>query len=78
MILSRPACQAAQKSFAQAAGIAARLYHDEERPAPLETSVPGIFAADDVPSGSVKRSAAAVGEGGMAVAGVHEALARPA
>jgi len=51
---------------------------DEERPAPLETSVPGIFAADDVPSGSVKRSAAAVGEGGMAVAGVHEALARPA
>jgi thioredoxin reductase (NADPH) len=48
------------------------------QPAALETSVPGIFAAGDVRSGSVKRCAAAVGEGGMAVAGVHEALARPA
>jgi thioredoxin reductase (NADPH) len=44
-------------------------------PGPLETSVPGIFAAGDVRSGSVKRCAAAVGEGGMAVAGVHDALA---
>jgi thioredoxin reductase (NADPH) len=44
-------------------------------PSPLETSVPGIFAAGDVRSGSVKRCAAAVGEGGMAIAGVHEALA---
>jgi thioredoxin reductase (NADPH) len=43
-------------------------------PGPLETSVPGIFAAGDVRSGSVKRCAAAVGEGGMAVEGVHEAL----
>ena len=43
-------------------------------PGPLETSVPGIFAAGDVRSGSVKRCAAAVGEGGMAVAGVQEAL----
>lgn len=44
-------------------------------PGPLETSVPGIFAAGDVRSGSIKRCAAAVGEGGMAVAGVHEAIA---
>ncbi len=44
-------------------------------PAPLETSLPGIFAAGDVRSGSVKRCAAAVGEGGMAVAGIHAALA---
>src|SRR6266404_537513 len=44
-------------------------------PGPLETSQPGIFAVGDVRSGSVKRCAAAVGEGGMAVAGVHEALA---
>lgn len=44
-------------------------------PGPMETSVPGIFAAGDVRSGSVKRCAAAVGEGGMAVASVHEALA---
>jgi thioredoxin reductase (NADPH) len=43
-------------------------------PSPLETSRPGIFAAGDVRSGSVKRCAAAVGEGGMAVAGVHEVL----
>src|SRR5438132_13002737 len=43
-------------------------------PGPLETSCPGIFAAGDVRSGSVKRCAAAVGEGGMAVAGVQEAL----
>ena len=46
-------------------------------PGPLETSCPGIFAAGDVRSGSVKRCAAAVGEGGMAVAGVHEALGTP-
>jgi len=44
-------------------------------PGPLETSEPGIFAAGDVRSGSIKRCAAAVGEGGMAIAGVHEALA---
>jgi len=43
-------------------------------PGPLETSCPGIFAAGDVRSGSVKRCAAAVGEGGMAIAGVHDAL----
>ncbi len=44
------------------------------KPSALETSVPGIFAAGDVRSGSVKRCAAAVGEGGMAIAGVHEAI----
>ena len=43
-------------------------------PGPLETSQPGIFAAGDVRSGSVKRCAAAVGEGGMAVEGVHQVL----
>jgi thioredoxin reductase (NADPH) len=43
-------------------------------PGSLETSRPGIFAAGDVRSGSVKRCAAAVGEGGMAVEGVHDAL----
>ena len=48
---------------------------NKRAPVPLETSVPGIFAAGDVRSGSVKRCAAAVGEGGMAVAGVHAALA---
>ena len=43
----------------------------------LETSVPGIFAAGDVRSGSAKRCAAAVGEGSMAVQFVHQHLARP-
>jgi thioredoxin reductase (NADPH) len=46
----------------------------KHQPGPLETSLPGIFAAGDVRLGSVKRCAAAVGEGGMAIAGVHEAL----
>jgi thioredoxin reductase (NADPH) len=41
----------------------------------LETSVPGIFAAGDVRSGSTKRCAAAVGEGAMAVQFVHQHLA---
>jgi thioredoxin reductase (NADPH) len=41
----------------------------------LQTSVPGIFAAGDVRSGSTKRCAAAVGEGSMAVQFVHEHLA---
>jgi thioredoxin reductase (NADPH) len=41
----------------------------------LETSVPGIFAAGDVRSGSVKRCATAVGEGSMAVQFVHAHLA---
>ncbi len=41
----------------------------------LETSLPGLFAAGDVRSGSVKRCASAVGEGAMAVALVHQYLA---
>jgi thioredoxin reductase (NADPH) len=40
----------------------------------LETSVPGIFACGDVRFGPVKRVAAAVGEGSMAIAFVHEFL----
>jgi thioredoxin reductase (NADPH) len=40
----------------------------------LETSHPGVFAAGDVRSGSVKRVASAVGEGAMAVMFVHEYL----
>jgi thioredoxin reductase (NADPH) len=47
----------------------------KRQPTPMETSLPGIFAAGDVRSGSVKRCAAAVGEGGMAVAGIHLRLA---
>lgn len=44
-------------------------------PLPFETSVPRVFAAGDVRRGSMKRVAAAVGEGSSAVASVHRALA---
>jgi thioredoxin reductase (NADPH) len=40
----------------------------------LETSVPGIFACGDVRLGPIKRVAAAVGEGSMAIAFVHQYL----
>jgi thioredoxin reductase (NADPH) len=42
----------------------------------LETSVPGVFAAGDVRSGSVKRAASAVGEGSIAIRFVSEHLGR--
>jgi thioredoxin reductase (NADPH) len=44
-------------------------------PLPYETSTPGVFAVGDVRSGSMKRVAAAVGEGSSAVRSVHERLA---
>jgi thioredoxin reductase (NADPH) len=40
----------------------------------LETSMPGVFAAGDVRSGSVKRVASSVGQGSIAVQLVHEFL----
>ena len=46
----------------------------ERDPYLLETSVPGIFACGDVRSGLVKRVAAAVGEGSMSIALVHQYL----
>jgi thioredoxin reductase (NADPH) len=46
----------------------------KRQPFLLETSRPGVFAAGDVRSGSVKRVASAVGEGSMAVQFVHEYL----
>ncbi len=46
-------------------------------PLPLETSVPGVFVAGDVRHSHVKRVAAAVGEGAMAVSLVHQYLAKP-
>ena len=41
----------------------------------LETCVPGVFAAGDVRSGSVKRVASSVGEGAVAIQFVHQYLA---
>jgi thioredoxin reductase (NADPH) len=51
----------------------ARWEHDRE-PLPLETSMPGVFAAGDVRQGSIKRVASAVGEGATVVRLVHEHL----
>ena len=48
----------------------------QSSPLLLETSMPGVFAAGDVRRGSVKRVAAAVGEGGMAIQSVHQYLMR--
>jgi len=42
----------------------------------LETSLPGVFAAGDVRSGSVKRCASAVGEGAIAVSFVHQHIGK--
>jgi thioredoxin reductase (NADPH) len=44
------------------------------QPLPFETSVPGVFAVGDVHSGSMKRVAAATGEGASAIASVHKAI----
>jgi thioredoxin reductase (NADPH) len=48
--------------------------------APLESTVPGVFAVGDVRSGSVKRVGGAIGEGAAVVAQIHQHLAtkRPA
>ena len=47
----------------------------ERSPLALETSMPGVFAVGDVRHGSVKRVAAAVGEGSVAVQSVHRLVA---
>ena len=49
---------------------------NQPRPLPLETSLPGVFAAGDVHAGSVKRVASAVGEGSVAIPQVHQHLRR--
>ena len=55
--------------------VRAGCWPGERDPYLLETSVPGIFACGDVRSRSVKRVAAGVGEGSMAIAFVHQFLA---
>jgi thioredoxin reductase (NADPH) len=51
-----------------------RGWHVERLPMLLETSMPGVFAAGDVRSGSVKRVSSAVGEGSIAIQTIHEYL----
>jgi thioredoxin reductase (NADPH) len=47
----------------------------DRKPYPMETSLPGVFAAGDVRAGSIKRCASAVGEGAWTIASVHRYLA---
>jgi thioredoxin reductase (NADPH) len=63
-----------EKGFVRTGPALARSPHWTARRQPflLETSRPGVFAAGDVRSGSIKRVASAVGEGSMAVQFVHE------
>jgi thioredoxin reductase (NADPH) len=56
------------------AGTGGRRWHPARPALPLETSLPGVFAAGDVRHGSVKRVAAAVGEGAATIPLVHRYL----
>ena len=53
----------------------AQAWKATREPLPLETSVPGVFAAGDLRAGAMNRVASAVGEGSMVVRLVHEYLA---
>ncbi|HEY1434347.1 MAG TPA: FAD-dependent oxidoreductase [Thermoanaerobaculia bacterium] len=53
----------------------ARTWKEQREPLPLETSVPGVFAAGDIRAGAMNRVASAVGEGSMMVRLAHEYLA---
>lgn len=52
-----------------------RIWKESREPLPLETSVPGVFAAGDARAGAMNRVASAVGEGSMVVRLAHEYLA---
>jgi thioredoxin reductase (NADPH) len=60
-----------------AAALAASGWRFSRPPGLFETSRPGVFAIGDVRAGSVKRVAAAVGEGSVCVQLVHKSLAEP-
>jgi thioredoxin reductase (NADPH) len=54
--------------------LSATRWTSARRPESFETSIPGIFAVGDVRCGSVKRVAAAVGEGSACIQQVHRVL----
>ena len=64
-----------EKGFIKTGNDLGGVWPQKRPPFMLETSVPGIFAAGDIRSGSIKRVASAVGEGSMAVQFVHKVLA---
>jgi thioredoxin reductase (NADPH) len=55
--------------------VAAETWPLERRPLPLETSIPCVFAAGDARHASIKRIAAAAGEGSVAIQLVQRLLA---
>jgi thioredoxin reductase (NADPH) len=61
---------------AEGADAFSRTWKETREPMPLETTIPGIFAAGDVRAGAMNRVASAVGEGAMAVRLVSDYLAR--
>jgi thioredoxin reductase (NADPH) len=58
-----------------AADTYARVWKESREPLPLETSVPGVFAAGDLRAGAMNRVASAVGEGSMVVRLTNDYLA---
>jgi thioredoxin reductase (NADPH) len=54
----------------------AKTWKESRQPMPLETTIPGVFAAGDVRAGAMNRVSSAVAEGAMAVRLVHDYLAR--
>ena len=66
-----------EKGFIKTGPMVAESLHwplRDRKPFPMETSLPGVFAAGDVRAGSTKRCSAAVGEGGQAIECVHDFL----
>ncbi|HXY52646.1 MAG TPA: FAD-dependent oxidoreductase [Terriglobales bacterium] len=53
----------------------ASIWKERREPLPLETSVPGVFAAGDLRAGAMNRVVSAVGEGAMVVRLAHDYLA---
>jgi thioredoxin reductase (NADPH) len=71
-----PEIEKDEKGFIRTGLIAGKssYWKDKRQPHLLETTRPGVFAAGDVRSDSVKKVSSAVGEGSMAVQFVHEYL----
>ena len=70
-----PEIQRGDRGYIRTGEDVAALNDGERPPSQLETSVPGDFAVGDVRAGSMKRVAAAVGEGSTVIRLVHEYLA---
>jgi thioredoxin reductase (NADPH) len=72
-----PEIQREERGYVLTGG-SVELAPGQRRPFALETSVPGVFAVGDVREGSMKRIAAAVGEGSSVIRMCHQHLSRRA